>query len=321
MVSAVTAGADNVILSFQLGSGLVRGRLVRLGAAVQGIVDGHGYPPRVGALLAETLALAAVLAGSLKYDGVFTLQAQGKGPVSLVVADITSAGAMRGYARFDADAVAAAAADGDPVPTLLGGGYLAFTVDQGLKVERYQGIVDLAGATLADCAKAYFVQSEQLETSVALVSAPPAGDRGWRAGALMIQRMPGNQPGAPILTPEDAEETWRTASVLMGSVTAGEMLDPALAGEVLLHRLFHGEGLTVWDGKALEARCRCSEQSVVRMLQSIPRAEIEDLKNEAGQVSITCEFCHTTYAFGDAELERTYNPPTASARPSDRSGA
>lgn len=308
----MTLPADDVVIPFQLAGGLVRGRLVRLGAAVHGVVDGHDYPPRVGALLAETLALAGVLAGSLKYDGIFTLQAQGQGPVSLVVADITSAGALRGYARFDAEKVAGAAA-GAPVPTLLGSGYLAFTVDQGLKVERYQGIVDLAGDTLADCAQAYFSQSEQLDTKVILVSAPPAQGHGWRSAALMIQRMPANQSGAPILTSDDADDAWRTACVLMASVTAQEMLSVDLAGETLLHRLFHAEALTQWDAKPLEARCRCSEQAVVRMLQSIPRAEIEGLKDDSGKVAITCEFCRTTYAFGDAELEKAYNPPTKSS--------
>lgn len=303
----MTLPLDDLILPFQLAGGLVRGRAVRLGAAVDAIVGTHDYPPRVGALLAETLALAAVLAGSLKYDGVFTLQAQGQGPVSLVVADITSAGDMRGYVRFDADKVAAAA-EGAPVPNLLGTGYLAFTVDQGLKVERYQGIVDLSGDTLADCAETYFSQSEQLASKVALVSAPPTKGQGWRAAALLIQRMPANQSGAPILTAEDSDEAWRTACVLMGSVTPAEMLDPALAAETLVHRLFHAEGLTAWEGKGLAARCRCSEQAVARMLQSIPRSEIEHLKDESGKVAITCEFCRTTYAFGDAELEKAYHP-------------
>lgn len=300
---------DDLILPFQLAGGLVRGRLVRLGPAVRAILDGHDYPPRVGALLAETLALAGVLAGSLKYDGVFTLQAQGDGAVSLVVADITSDGAMRGYARFDDSKLATVAENSAPVPGLLGKGYLAFTVDQGLTVDRYQGIVELTGDTLADCARNYFIQSEQLDSKVALVSQAPSSDGGWRAAALMIQRMPGNQPGGPILTTDDADEAWRTAAILMASVKDTEMLSTDLAGETLLYRLFHAEGLTTWEPKALRAGCRCSLHGVEHMLQSIPRAEIAALKNEAGQVTITCEFCRTTYAFGDADLDRVYMPP------------
>lgn len=303
----MSVSGNDLILPFQVGGGAVRGRLVRLGPAVDSILDGHGYPPAVGALLAETLALAGVLAGALKYDGIFTLQAQGNGPVSLVMADVTSAGALRGYARYDADKLAAAP-EGAPVPTLLGGGYLAFTVDQGLKVDRYQGIVELTGSTLADCAKSYFVQSEQLDTEVKLVSRRPADGSGWHVAALMIQRMPGSQPGAPILTTEESHEAWRTAQVLMHSVTADEMLDWGLAPEMLAHRLFHAEGLQVWEGKALEARCRCSAEAVARMLRGIPRAEIEGLKDDSGKVVITCEFCRTDYAYGDDDLERVYMP-------------
>lgn len=303
----------DAILPFQVGGGAVRGRLVRLGPAVDAILAGRDYPPAVAALLAETLALAAVLAGALKYDGIFTLQAQGDGPVSLVVADVTSAGALRGYARYDEARLRTVA--GASVPDLLGGGYLAFTVDQGLKVERYQGIVELTGASLADCAREYFARSEQLDSEVRLASAPPGDGRGWRAAALMIQRMPGDQPGTPILTHEDSRESWRTAAILMNSVTAGEMLDQSLPLADLAHRLFHAEGLLVWEAKGLEARCRCSGEAVARMLRSIPRAEIEDLKDEAGKVTITCEFCQSAYAFDNDDLERTYVPPLKSAAP------
>ncbi len=298
---------NDLILPFQVGGGAVRGRLVRLGPAIDSILDGHGYPEAVGGLLAETLALAAVLAGSLKYDGIFTLQAQGDGPVSLVMADVTSDGALRGYARHDVDKLAAVPA-GPVVPSLLGGGYLAFTVDQGLKVDRYQGIVELAGTTLADCAKSYFTQSEQLDTEVKLVSRRPKDGQGWQVAALMIQRMPGSQPGAPILTADESHEAWRTAQILMHSVTEAELLDHTLAPGLLAFRLFHAENLQAWEPKALAARCRCSAESVARMLRGIPRAEIESLKDDSGKVVITCEFCRTDYAYGDAELERVYMP-------------
>lgn len=304
--AAMTVPSNDLILPFQVAGGAVRGRVVRLGPAVETILDGHGYPPMVASMLAETLALAAVLAGSLKYDGVFTLQAQGNGPVSLLVADVTSDGDLRGYARFDADALVTVREAS--VPALLGGGYLAFTVDQGPKTERYQGIVELCGATLADCARQYFTQSEQLDTEVVLGAA--LGPR-TVAAALMIQRMPGSQPGAPILTADESQEAWRTATILLSSLTRDELLDPALAPEQLPHRLFHAEGLQMWEAKALRAQCRCSEGKIASALRSIPRAEIEALKDECGAVSITCEFCRTTYAFDDAALERVYMPPTS----------
>lgn len=304
MVPSVSSAPSDVILPFQVGNGAVRGRVVRLGPAVDSIIGGHAYPPTVGRLLAETLAMAAVLAGALKYNGVFTLQAQGDGPVSLLVADITSAGAMRGYARFDAEKLPA---DGQGVP-LLGKGHLAFTVDQGANTDRYQGIVELAGESLADCVRAYFTQSEQLDTQVALASRVGDDQSGWQVSALMIQRMPGSQPGAPILLTEQAEDVWTTASILMRSVTEAEMLDPALPPERLAHRLFHAEGLLCWEPKALMAKCRCSGAAVERTLRSFPRDEIAGLKDESGRVSVTCEFCCATYSFGDDDLDRIYAP-------------
>ncbi|CAA7621101.1 33 kDa chaperonin [Magnetospirillum sp. LM-5] len=303
----------DLILPFAVGAGAVRGRLVRLGTAVDKALEGHHYPDPVAALLAETLALAAILAGSLKYDGLFTLQAQGDGPVSLVVADVTSTGDLRGYARFDPERLDSAA--DASIGALLGKGYLAFTVDQGLKIERYQGIVELSGASLAECAKEYFTQSEQLDTEVRVETRPGTDGRGWLAAVLMIQRMPGDQPGAPILTAEDSREAWRTATILMKSLTRAELLDEALPPAQLVHRLFHAEGLQVWEPKELHARCRCSEAAVARMLRSIPRAEIESLKDESGKVVITCEFCRTDYAFGDGELEQAYMPPTKGKTP------
>ena len=306
MVLVVSDSLNDIILPFQVAGGAVRGRVARLGPAVERILAGHAYPPAVGRLLSETLALAAVLAGSLKYDGVFTLQAQGNGAVSLVVADVTSAGDLRGYARFDADALAKVG--GHSVPDLLGSGYLAFTVDQGPRTDRYQGIVELTGATLSECAKQYFAQSEQLDTEVVLASTDQPAPA---AAALMIQRMPGSQPGAPILTVDESAEAWRTATILLASLTSDELLDPALPPEQVPYRLFHAEGLQMWEGKALRARCRCSEAKIASALRSIPRAEIAALKDETGKVAITCEFCQTVYGFDDEALERVYMPPTS----------
>lgn len=300
------SGTTDLLLPFQVGLGAVRGRAVRLGPSVDKILAGHGYPEPVAALLAETLVLAALLAGSLKYDGVFTMQAQGDGPVSLVVADVTSDGSMRGYARFN-DSRLAGVSD-HTVPHLLGKGYLAFTVDQGPDTERYQGIVELEGETLSQCAQLYFRQSEQLDTEVKLVSQAPGDGVGWRAAGLMIQRMPGSVPGAPILMGSESTEAWRTIGILMDSVTEAEMLDEALPLDKLAWRLFHGEGLQGFEPKKLAAKCRCSQAKIESALRAIPQAEIEALKDESGTVVITCEFCRTDYRFGDAELRKTYMP-------------
>lgn len=296
--------ADDRILPFQIEATQLRGRLVRLGPLVDEILKHHRYPKLVATRLAEALALTAALAAALKYDGIFTLQIKGGGPVRLLVADATSAGQMRGYAQFDEAAVAALAAiESDPsVPRLFGAGYLAFTVDQGQHTERYQGIVELAGATLADCIHAYFRQSEQLEAAILIAARPPAGETaensGWRAGALMLQRLP---PEGPEAEQDSAEESWRRAVTLMGSCSTAELTDPGLAAEDLLYRLFHEEGVRVFRPIMLKAECRCSRDRVERVLASLGREDLAEMKID-GRIFVTCEFCGRTYYFDEADL-------------------
>ncbi|MFA7429209.1 MAG: Hsp33 family molecular chaperone HslO, partial [Rhodospirillaceae bacterium] len=243
-----TPTSRDYALPFLLHAGAFRGRLVRLPDTAAEILGRHDYPPAVAHLVAEAAVLAGVLAFSLKFDGLFTLQAQGNGPVHMLVADVTSDGEVRACARFDEDAVAALADQPETqdanVQRLLGAGHLAFTVDPGGDANRYQGIVELQGASLSECVHQYFRRSEQLETAIKVAAGRIDGV--WRAAALMIQRMPASGgTAAPSWTEEDADDAWRTAAVLLGSLTRDELLDPALPGEEVLFRLFHQENLGV----------------------------------------------------------------------------
>jgi molecular chaperone Hsp33 len=296
----------DVIQPFLIDAGSIRGRVVRLGPVVETILAGHDYPPAVASLLAETLALAAALAGSLKYDGIFTLQIQADGAVPLIVADIGSDGAMRGFARFDANRLAEATQrPGPAVPRLLGQGYLAFTVDQGPDTDRYQGIVELAGESLAHCARGYFEQSEQLPTNIALAAAAPANGGRWTAAALMIQRMPLG-PHSPIFTGDEADEAWNRAKILMDSARQEELLGPSVSVETLLHRLYHADGLHLHEDKPLVARCRCSHSRVAGTLKSFPREEVESMRDDSGDIVVVCEFCKSRYVFADRDLDSLY---------------
>ena len=294
------------VLPFHLEGGAVSGRLVRLGPAANGVLSRHNYPAPIAALLGETLALSAALAGALKYDGVFTLQTKGNGPVSFVVADITSDGAMRGYAQFDATRVPADTRmrpEGQSVPAWLGAGHLAFTVDQSGNTERYQGIVALEGATLAECAHHYFRQSEQIETAIKVAVARNA--EGWQCAALMLQRLPDSGSNK-----ETVDDLWLDALALMATVTSAELTNFDLSVHDLLFRLFHEIGVRVHEIKPLADRCRCSEERVVTMLQSFPRSEIENLMND-GAVEVDCEFCRRRYRFDADALEHIYISKTA----------
>lgn len=292
--------ADDILLPFQTDRSNLRGRLIRLGPVVNAILCRHDYPEPVARLLAQALALATLLGGALKYEGVFTLQAVGKGAVNLVVADYTSDGGMRGYAQFDPVRIAelAAAADGGAgasVPQLLGGGHLAFTVDQGPDTERYQGIVAITGPTLADCVHHYFRQSEQLETVIRLGVGRSSADGRWRAGGIMCQRLP--TPGAT----EDSEDDWRRTVGLVASARDHELLDPELPPDRLLYRLFHEDGIRAYAAKPVADRCRCSRERVVQTLRAIAPDSLDEFKID-GRIVVTCEFCNTAYPFSDADL-------------------
>ncbi len=300
-------------LPFQLDTLGVRGRLVRLGASLDAVIERHGYPIAVARPLAEAMVLCAALATSLKYDGIFTLQITGDGPVRLLVTDLTTDGALRGYAQFDSWKLAVALggmaeAPEGYVPRLFGRGRLAFTVDQGQFTERYQGVVPLEGATLADCAHTYFRQSEQLPTGIKITArrAEENGVGHWRAAALMVQQMPEFDAGRIDVDREQREDDFRKAVILMASATEREMLDPGLPGETLLYRLFHEDRPRRFEPRPFLARCRCSRGRIDRVLRSIKREELQDMRDPSGRVVVKCEFCSTEYSYDDGDLDRIY---------------
>jgi molecular chaperone Hsp33 len=301
-------------LPFQLDALGVRGRLVRLGPSLDAIIERHGYPLAVARPLAEAMVLCVALATSLKYDGIFTLQISGDGPIRLLVTDLTSDGALRGYAQFDSWKLAVALGSGNHdapdgyVPKLFGQGRLTFTVDQGQHTERYQGVVPLEGPTLADCAHTYFRQSEQLPTGIKIEArrTTEGGTAHWRAAALMVQQMPEFDAGRIDVDREQREDDWRKAVILMASVTEAEMLDPKLPATTLLHRLFHAEQARLFARRPFVARCRCSRERIDRVLRSIKREELDDLRDKSGRVAVKCEFCSTEYTYDDRDLDRIY---------------
>jgi molecular chaperone Hsp33 len=293
---------DDLVQPFQIDPFALRGRLVRLGPAIDRILSQHDYPEPVAVLLGEAITLAVLLAGALKYDGVFTLQTKGDGPIRLMVADVSTAGAVRGYAQYDRVRLdAAPAGSAGSVPDLLGAGYIAFTVDQGEHTDRYQGIVELAGATLAECAGHYFRQSEQLQAGIKLAVARDGADGAWRAGGLMLQRVP--PEGGYGVIADDVEDGWRRAMVLMSSATAAELTDPILPPRRLLYRLFHEEGVRVYDTHPLAASCRCSRARIETILRAFPPEELDDMRKEK-VITVTCEFCNRRYDFDAADFGR-----------------
>lgn len=297
---------DNVIQPFRLEKSNVRGRMVRVGSVLQDIITRHKYPPPVSALLSEVVTLCLLLAAMLKYEGIFSLQIKGDGPVRLLVADVTSRGEVRAYAGFDEAAVKKAAKrkkdESGSFHHLLGKGYVAFTVDQGGGADaRYQGIVELKPTSIIDSVQHYFTQSEQIKTSFKLAIHPQ--DTQWKTGAIMIQQLPDENAGK---TQEVNMDDWMRAAMLLDTCTDGEMLSPVLHSADVLYRLFNEDGVRIYTPTHVRFKCRCSSDKVIHILKTIPRGELEDICKKEGKVSITCEFCNEAYYFAEQDMDKIY---------------
>ena len=297
------------ILPFWLPRRPVRGRLVRLGPLAEALLARHDNHPAVSALAGEALALVAALGAALKYRGSFSVQAKGDGPVSMLLADCTEAGELRFYARTDADKLAKLLV-GDPQPSaaaLLGRGVLAFTADQGPDMDRYQGIVELSGITLADMTQHYFTTSEQFPCDIRLASRRT--DTGWRAGALVLERVAvegGVDADLDGSGSDDAagDDAWQTATTFAATLTADELLDDELPSERLLYRLFGSEGVAADRARALAFGCRCSRQRLSQILETF---EVDDLDHMmvGSDIVMTCEFCNHDFRFARDEVRGT----------------
>jgi molecular chaperone Hsp33 len=316
---------DDVVVPFTLEQLDSRGRVVRLGEALDQILTRHNYPAPVARLLGEAVVLASLIGSSLKFEGKFILQTQTNGPVNLIVVDLEAPDGLRGYARFDADAVQRAIETGEAGPgKLLGNGHLAMTVDQGTHMDRYQGIVALEGGSLEDVAHTYFQQSEQVPTLVRLAVAQLSrkGERGahWRAGGVLVQHLPphGLQtmpdlPGDgdysnPDTADKDFQESdkWTETRSLLGTVADDELADPEVSAERLLFRLFHETGVRVFDPIPLEERCTCSAERIEAMLRdNFTAEERQEMVINDDEIEVVCEFCSADYHFKLHEFDET----------------
>jgi molecular chaperone Hsp33 len=289
------------VVPFFLPERPVRGRLVRLGPLADALLSRHENHPVVTALVGQALALAAGLSTALKFRGSFSLQAKGDGPVSMLLADCTDAGELRGHAITNREKLDALLAS-DPSPSaeaLLGSGFLAFTVDQGGDENRHQGIVAIEGGSLAEMALHYFATSEQLRCQMHL--ACERTPSGWRAGALILEKVAGAGGIDPALSDAAQDESWHTATTLAATLTDRELLDDDLPGDRLLYRLFHTEGVAADRARALSFGCRCSRARLASILEGFPAQDLDHMAID-DDIVMTCEFCNFDFRFARQDL-------------------
>ena len=280
---------------FLLNNSAIRGQWTLLETSYQTVLAKHDYPLEVQGLLGEIMAAAILLAATIKFEGTLTIQARGKGPVSLLNVECTHDHQLRAIAQWEGDTT-----DMD-FKTLLGHAVLAITITPD-KGERYQGIVPLVGSTIAECLEFYFAQSEQLTTRIWLYQ----GNN--RSGGLLLQVLPYNSKN-PI-DPVRQKEDWHRVSTLAATLTADELL--SLDSETLLVRLFHEEEVTVFPPEPVEFRCTCSRERTAAALVQLGQEELEDIVAEQGKIDITCQFCNQQYLFDKVDVAMLFQQTSGS---------
>ena len=309
---------DDSVLPFQLDASDIRGRVVRLDGALNGILRQHAYPPQVEALIAEMALLTALIGQTIKLRWKLQLQVQSKGAVRMIATDYYGPEAegkparIRAYASYDAERLT----EGQPFEQ-VGEGYFAIMIDQGKGMTPYQGITPLDGSSLAACAEAYFAQSEQLPTRFALAfgrSIEPGVGEHWRAGGMMLQHMPKASPfmatgqgtgsvlTAGDLVQGDEAENWNRVNILLDTVDDLELIGPTVAPSDLLVRLFHEEQPRVFDPQIVRFGCTCSEERVRQSLSIYSARDIEKMTTDEGEVTADCQFCGAHYVLDPATV-------------------
>ena len=288
-------------LGFTIPSRHARGRVVRIGPVMDAILGAHAYPPAIAHLLAESLVLTALFGALLKDStGQMTLQAQTEsGVIDLLVCDYRG-GELRGYIKFDAERLAEMP-EKPSLFALFGKGYLAITFDQSATQERYQGIVPLDGASIADAAESYFAQSEQIPSLIRI----SVSENGI-AGGLLLQHLPEGEDGRERIHTRLDHPEWEHVAILGNTISMAELSDATLPLETLVWRLFNEEEeVRVLGGAALTKGCRCELGHIRDVLLRFPAEERATMADADGVIGVDCAFCSRIFPISADDLEPT----------------
>lgn len=287
--------ADDLVAAFQVDGHAARGRIVRMGAALDDIVSSHDHPPAVKRLVGEAVLLAALVGDSLKFNGRLIVQANGNGPVNFVVAEWNSGGAVRGFAQYSGAPVS----DDAGVAQLLGTGSFAMTIDPGGEMERYQGVVALEGDRLSHCAERYFEQSEQTPTRIRLAvgeNVQTGGKSNWRGGGAILQQIAGDEARG------DASADWDHCRALFETIADDELIDPDISAATLIYRLFHEDGARLFEPRTLTKHCPCNRERLVEILARFSEDEQAEMEKD-GKIGMTCEYCNRLFEFTPEDID------------------
>jgi molecular chaperone Hsp33 len=286
----------------------IRGHLVHLDAAWRALIEHREYPAAIRDTLGEAVAASLLLAATVKFEGVLSLQLQGDGPVHLMLAQCTGGLGVRGLARYREGVHTGAGtdADADGIADLIGAGNLTVTLETDDGAQRYQGIVPIAGRRLAESLQVYFENSEQLPTRLWLHA------DAFGASGMLLQKLPAadTPPGAQGMDAAAVEDAWRRVQLIGETLTPEEL--QTLADTEILHLLFNEDDVRLFEPAPVYFRCRCSRERVSRMLQGLGDAETRSVLAERGEVEVRCDFCNRAYVFDAVDVAQLFNAGVAS---------
>jgi molecular chaperone Hsp33 len=288
----------------------IRGHLVHLDAAWRALIEHREYPAPIRDALGEAVAASLLLAATIKFEGVLSLQMQGDGPVHLMLAQCTSGLGVRALARYREAGATGAYVDAGtgtaPIGDLIGAGNLTVTLETDDGAQRYQGIVPITGRRLDESLQVYFENSEQLPTRLWL-HADTSG-----ASGMLLQKLPGADvsPGADAVDFAAVDDAWRRVQLIGDTLTSDELR--TLADAEILHRLFNEDDVRLFEPAPVYFRCRCSRERVSGMLQSLGEAESRSVLAERGEVEVHCDFCNRAYVFDAVDVAQLFNAGVAS---------
>jgi molecular chaperone Hsp33 len=311
----------------------IRGHLVHLDAAWRALIEHREYPEAIRDTLGEAAAASLLLAATIKFEGVLSLQLQGDGPMHLLLAQCTSGLGVRGLARYTEGAIGGAGAGASAgrglgagasagtglgagagvgssagqIGDLIGAGNLTVTLETDDGSQRYQGIVPITGRRLAESLQVYFENSEQLPTRLWL-HADASG-----ASGMLLQKLPvaDASRGAHAADAAAVDDAWRRVQLIGETLTPGELR--TLGDAEILRRLFNEDDVRLYEPTPVYFRCRCSRERVGGMLQSLGETETLSVLAERGEVEVRCDFCNRAYVFDAVDVAQLFNPDVADA--------
>ncbi len=273
-----------------INNGLTRGCVVRIDDTIKDILSKRSYKKEVAKIMSEAISLAVCFTYSLKTKGMFSLRIDGEGAVKLLVAEVNEKGDIRAYANYDKDADLG---DGSLL-SLFKAGTISFTFEMPTKSERYQGVVELNKKTLSECAEEYFKVSEQIDTVIKI-----ATDDECRAGAFFIQKMPSSGGNISMVEADDADDAWRNAIIMLGTLKDEELLSKEVAKQDLVYRLYHESSPVLLGKKGIKFGCRCSYEKAFSAVSSLKEEDRGDLQ----EFKVLCEFCGQEYVVKREDLK------------------